>query len=113
MWIEHHRIFRYLRHYDGGVLWRNLIFLLCVAFVPFPTAVFSEYFWSRTAFVLYTTSFAAVGLTKLWLWRYAAGRSYLLEEGVDDKVLQRISRRSLALPIGCLLAIAISWINVF
>jgi uncharacterized membrane protein len=23
MWIEHHRIFRYIVHYDAGLLWRN------------------------------------------------------------------------------------------
>jgi TMEM175 potassium channel family protein len=113
MWIEHHRIFRYFRHYDGGVMWRNLVFLLSVAFVPFPTAVFSEYFWSRTAFVLYAASFAGAGLTKLWLWRYAAGRADLLEEGTDEAVLQRISRRSLAVPIGCLVTIPLSLISVF
>ena len=113
MWIEHHRIFRYFRHYDGGVMWRNLVFLLSVAFVPFPTAVFSEYFWSRTAFVFYTASFAGAGLTKLWLWRYAAGRGDLLEEGIDEAVLQRISRRSLAVPIVCLVTIPLSLISVF
>jgi transmembrane protein TMEM174 (potassium channel) len=60
MWIEHHRIFRYIENYDAGLLWRNLFLLLCVSFVPFPTALFSENFWSRTAFILYTGSFGAV-----------------------------------------------------
>ena len=34
----------------------------------FPTALFSEFFWSRTAFIFYTASFGAVALTKLWVW---------------------------------------------
>jgi uncharacterized membrane protein len=72
MWIEHHRIFRYIADYDGGLLWRNLLLLLCVSFVPFPTALFSENFWSRTAFILYTASFGGVATAKLLIWRHAA-----------------------------------------
>jgi uncharacterized membrane protein len=56
MWIEHHRIFRHIINYDAGLLWRNLLLLLCVSFVPFPTALFSEYFWSHTAFIFYTAT---------------------------------------------------------
>lgn len=37
MWIEHHRIFRHIERHDDGLLWRNLLFLLMVAFMPFPT----------------------------------------------------------------------------
>jgi len=112
MWIEHHRIFRYIKNYDTGLLWRNLIFLLSVSFMPFPTAVFSEYFWSKTAFMLYAASFAVVGLTKLWVWRYASGKGNLLEENSDEMVVRRISRRSFAVPIGCGAGIILSLINV-
>ena len=41
MWIEHHRIFG-IANYNAGLLWRNLLLLLCISFVPFPTALFSE-----------------------------------------------------------------------
>ena len=43
MWFEHHRIFRYIKDFDGGLIWRNLIFLLSISFIPFPTALISEY----------------------------------------------------------------------
>ncbi len=112
MWIEHHRIFRFIRHYDAGLMWRNLIFLLTVSFMPFPTAVFSEYFWSRTAFMLYAASFAGVALTKLWVWRYAVSQVNLLEESIEELALKRISRRSLAVPIGCGAAIILSLVSV-
>lgn len=113
MWIEHHRIFRFIKDYDGGLLWRNLLHLLSISFVPFPTAVFSEYFQSPTAFILYAASFAAVGLTKLWVWRYAAGRDNLLEAGTDELTVKRISRRSLAVPLSCGVAIILSLFSVF
>ena len=111
MWTEHHRIFRYIDNYNAGLLWRNLLLLLCVSFVPFPTALFSENYWSRTAFILYTGSFGAVATAKLWIWRHAAA-SGLLKKDVGPEIERRISRRSLAVPLGCALAIGLSFIGV-
>ncbi|HKV35043.1 MAG TPA: TMEM175 family protein [Pyrinomonadaceae bacterium] len=111
MWIEHHRIFRYIDNYNAGLLWRNLLLLLCVSFVPFPTALFSENFWSRTAFILYTGSFGAVATAKLWIWRYAVA-SGLLKKTVSPELERRIARRSLAVPLACALAIGLSFVSI-
>lgn len=111
MWIEHHRIFRYIADYDAGLLWRNLLLLLCISFVPFPTALFSENFWSRTAFILYTASFGGVAIAKLLIWRHAAAAK-LLKSDVTPELERRIARRSLAVPIACALAIVLSLISI-
>jgi len=111
MWIEHHRIFRYIDNYNAGLLWRNLFLLLCVSFVPFPTALFSENFWSRTAFILYTASFGGVATAKLWIWRHAVATG-LLKKDLGPELERRISRRSLAVPLGCALAIALSFVTL-
>ena len=112
MWIEHHRIFRYIADYDAGLLWRNLLLLLCVSFVPFPTALFSENFWSRTAFILYTASFGGVATAKLLIWRHAAAKK-LLRSDVSAELERRIARRSLAVPITCAIAIVIAFFSIF
>jgi TMEM175 potassium channel family protein len=112
MWVEHHRIFRYIADYDAGLLWRNLLLLLCVSFVPFPTALFSENFWSRTAFILYTASFGGVATAKLWIWRHAVA-ARLLKPDVTPELQKRIARRSMAVPIACGLAILFSFISIF
>lgn len=111
MWIEHHRIFRYIADYDAGLLWRNLLLLLCVSFVPFPTALFSENFWSRTAFILYTASFGGVATAKLWIWRYAMA-ARLLKPEVTPEFAKRIARRSMAVPLACALAIILSFVSI-
>lgn len=111
MWIEHHRVFRYIADYDAGLLWRNLLLLLCISFVPFPTALFSENFWSRTAFILYTASFGGVATAKFLIWRHAAAAG-LLKSEVTPEFKLRIARRSLAVPIACALAIALSFISL-
>jgi uncharacterized membrane protein len=110
LWIEHHRIFQYIRHYDAGLMWRNLVFLLFVAFVPFPTALFSEYVGSKTAFILYTLSFALAAVMKWWVWAHAAGnKEKILPPEMDDELIKRISRRSWAVPLGCFVCIALAF----
>ena len=41
-WMAHHRIFRYVATIDQRLIWLNLLFLMCVAFIPFPTAVLGD-----------------------------------------------------------------------
>lgn len=113
MWIEHHRVFRFIKAYDAGLLWRNLFFLLTVSFVPFPTALFSEYYGSRTAFILYAATFGVVALAKLLVWKYAVGKPSLIDPTADPLTLRRISRRSLAVPIACAVSIALALVSVF
>lgn len=112
LWFEHHRIFRYIADYDAGLLWRNLLLLLCVSFVPFPTALFSENFWSRTAFILYTASFGGAATAKLLIWRHAI-KANLLKKDVDPMLERRIGRRSMAVPLACALAIVLSFISIW
>lgn len=113
MWIEHHRIFRYIADWDFGLVWRNLLFLLFVAFIPFPTALFSEYFSSQTAFIMYVSGFALAALAKILIWNYAAkNRDRMIIPEADDEIVKQISRRSWAVPIVCFLAIALSFIAI-
>jgi uncharacterized membrane protein len=113
MWIEHHRIFRFIGNWDFGLVWRNLLFLLFVAFIPFPTALFSEYFASHTAFILYALIFALAALAKIWIWNHAVkNRETLMVAEADDEVIRQISRRSWAVPIVCAAAIGLSFIAI-
>lgn len=113
LWIEHHRIFRFIGNWDFGLVWRNLLFLLFVAFVPFPTALFSEYSQSQFAFILYVLSFAFAALGKILIWRHAVkNRETLMVAEIDDEMIKQISRRSWAVPIVCAIAILLSFIAV-
>jgi uncharacterized membrane protein len=43
IWANHHNRFRLLERSDHVLLFLNILFLLCVAFIPFPTALLAEY----------------------------------------------------------------------
>ena len=42
LWMGHHTVFTRIKAVDPGVLWRNLVLLLTVSVVPFPTAVIAN-----------------------------------------------------------------------
>ena len=43
VWANHHNRFRLISRSDHILLFVNVLFLMCVAFIPFPTALLSEY----------------------------------------------------------------------
>jgi uncharacterized membrane protein len=108
MWFEHHRIFRYIERFDSGLIWRNLVFLLFISFIPFPTALFSEYVFSKVAFLMYVAVFGMAALSKLWIWNHAV-KNDLVNSDADPQIEQRIARRSLAVPLSCLVCIGLGF----
>ncbi len=108
MWIEHHRMCLIIESLDRGLLWRNLLLLLFVAFLPFPTALMSEYHELGLAVSLYALSFAAQGVAKASFWRHAVRRKLFAHDVEWNEVL-RIGRRVWATPLtcGCVAGLAI------
>jgi uncharacterized membrane protein len=47
-WANHHYIFSLYKRSDHVSVLLNIFFLMCIAFLPFPTAVLAEYLFSPT-----------------------------------------------------------------
>jgi uncharacterized membrane protein len=52
-WVNHHQILVNLKYCDRHFLWINGALLLCVSFVPFPTATLGEYPTNAAAIIFY------------------------------------------------------------
>ncbi len=96
-WMGHHRLFGYLERSDGVVVWRNMLFLAAIAFLPFPTAVIGEHGGLATAVVAYAAWLFVAGLLNPMLVRHIAGHSDLMAQPI--KPAQRRSLRSAWQPI--------------
>ncbi len=97
-WMNHHRNFGVIRRYDTGLLWRNILLLMCVAFIPFTTALFSEYVvWDKAA-VFYCGSLMLVGVVQWEMWQYATRKHRLIDASVSRHFIDKISLISLAVP---------------
>jgi uncharacterized membrane protein len=104
-WLGNHRQVRLMRRFDGGALVINLLFLMAVAFIPFPSAMLNRYFGTASV-VLYACSMALVGGLLGALWIYAARRDLL--DGVDRRLRRYYTIRALYPPVIFLLSIPIA-----
>ena len=81
-WVSHHRKFRLIHRYDGTLLLLNVLTLMFVAFLPFPSSVISIN-PNRTATIFYALIVALVALLMAVMWWYAAWRGHLVDAGLD------------------------------
>src|SRR6266487_2888595 len=42
-WVAHHNTFHYIKQSDRNLLWLNILLLMCIVFLPFPTALLGQY----------------------------------------------------------------------
>jgi hypothetical protein len=75
MWVNHHSMFVLIRRTDRYFLLFSVFFLMCIAFLPFPTAVLAEYLpepkGRRVAVALYSATFVLIAVAYNALWWYA------------------------------------------
>jgi uncharacterized membrane protein len=114
MWVNHHRLFTVIRRCDNGLLFFNLLLLLGVTAVPFPTAVLATYLAtaeSRTAAALFNGTYLAIAIFFNVLWRYAVSRR-LLDTGIDPASSRAISKQYALGPLVYLVCLVAAWISI-
>lgn len=99
-WVGHHRLFGYLATHDARLLWLNLLFLLTIAFLPFPTAVLGAHIGSRVAVIFYGGWLMLAGMLQLVLARHALNTPALLARPLTAAEQRALQARWLPLGIG-------------
>ena len=110
-WIGHHRMFGYVARSDSRLLWLNLALLLCIAFLPFPTALLGEHEGDRVAVLFYASAMTATGLASASLWRYASAGGRLLASDADEAIVRYLSRRSVVVPLSFLPSLPVAFVS--
>lgn len=109
-WISHHRKYRYIRRYNSILLQLNLLLLMAIAFIPFPTAILSE-FGNRTATIFYALSISLAGLLSTLIWLYATHENRLVDAGMSAAIWRRETRGPLAVIGVFVFSIGVAFIN--
>ncbi len=82
MWLNHHSMFSHIEHSDRGLILLNLLLLLTIGFLPYPTGVFgqalSQHNGAEVAAVFYSLTMAVNALAWGALWLYASTNRRLL-----------------------------------
>ena len=67
IWMNHHALFAQVRQVDRWVMWSNLLLLMVVVVIPFPTKLLAEYLTSphssQAAAVVYSATMLAMSLS--------------------------------------------------
>ena len=108
IWINHHVMFRYIVRVDETLLLLNVLHLMLIAFLPFPTAVLAEAFHRNAgeaiATAFYGGTLSVIGILVNAMWFYAARGNRLLVDGLTPQKTAKIGRRFLVGPLIYVLA---------
>lgn len=114
IWINHHRLFHYIKRTDTGLLLLNLLLLFVIVFIPVPTSLLAEYLGhldQHAAAQIYSGTLLALACCFNLVWRYATYRGRLLGKDADMRAVAAISRQYIFGPLLYILAFALAWIN--
>jgi uncharacterized membrane protein len=91
-WSGNHRLFRYIQRCNGRLVWLTLVYLFCIAFLPFPTAVLGAHLGDPVAEMFYASTLVVLGLSSWAVWWYATDRHRLVALTLDRRVIRHYHR---------------------
>ena len=112
MWLNHHRLFSLINKRDDGLIVFNLLLLLGITWLPFPTALLAEHLLGphvdqQAAAVVYAGSFFAISIVFNVMWRYAVHAKIV----DDDLNVLAITRQYTLGPIMYAVLVAIAFFS--
>jgi uncharacterized membrane protein len=95
IWMNHHFCVETIARADRRLLFLNVLLLMTVAFLPFPTKLVAQFLQDhgeQVAVYVYDATFVLMAVIfNIW-WRYASSRRRLIDERVPDSTLRAITR---------------------
>jgi uncharacterized membrane protein len=95
IWVNHHECVSYMDHVDRTMLFLNTVFLMVVAFIPFPTRLVAEHLQrpgEHAAVYAYSLTFVAMAAVYNVWWRYARHDRRLIADDVPQSRIDAVSR---------------------
>lgn len=111
-WMEHLKIYHFIKRADQWLLTLNLLFLISITLVPFLTSLVDLYRNSQETTIIYASSLTVTGLLAWAMWRHASRRHRLIDEDTAPYTIRLITLDTLLLPLVFLISIGISFINL-
>ena len=116
VWINHHRLFNHIKRSDTGLLLLNLLLLLVIVFIPFPTALLAQQYTAypdqHLAALIFSGTYVILACCFYLLWNYASYRNRLLGKETDSRAVAAISRQYMFGPLLYLITFGVAFINV-
>lgn len=110
-WLNHHAVFGLMKRFNTTIVWLNVIFLISIAFLPFPVDVFGEYSDVPAVVLFYTGSLALVGYLLAAMWWYAAKNHRLIDTTLSDRHITFYTMQILVAPVVFTLSMPLVYID--
>lgn len=114
-WVNHHYLFGLFKRTDHIFGLLNVFFLMCIAFVPFPTAVLGEYLTDEhnrhAAVIFYALGLALPAFGWFLIWFYASRNFRLIDKNLNPAFVAYLTRKFLITDIIYFSALLISLWN--
>jgi len=114
MWANHHNLFRLVAAVSHGLILANLLLLLVVGFVPFPTALLAATLGTpsgQIGVLVYAATFVGLAIAFNVLWYQVRRGPGVLRLNVDPRSIDSITRSYRLGPPGFLVAFVGALIN--
>src|SRR5487761_1108741 len=89
MWVNHHSIFTHFERIDRGLFYLNMLLLMTITFLPYPTGVLGVALakgqGTQTAAVVYGVTMAVNAFAWAALWLYGSHKRRLLRESFPEE----------------------------
>src|SRR5579859_5697119 len=116
MWLNHHRLFTHIGRANTTLILINLLLLLLIVFVPYPTALVAQYLAHpspdhHVAALLLSGVYVLLAMLFNLLWRYGSSMERLIDESSDRAAREHITRQYRFGPVFYVVAFVLAWFN--
>ncbi|KAM3095809.1 TMEM175 family protein [Phormidesmis sp. 146-12] len=111
IWLNHHALFHLLKRIDRAALAINLVLLMCIAFIPYSTALIGAYANLQPVVMFYGLSLMLTGLVYNTLWFYVVHQYLWRHPHTHRRFIRRASLWSVGYPVLYLLASLMSLVS--
>ena len=117
VWANHHTMFHHIKKSDHVLLGLNLLLLMCIAVLPFTTALLSEYARSnlpdlRVAAFIYSAVLGVAGIFFVLIWRHADRRG-LIQPHTDEHRIAALGLHWMFVPLFYGVAFLLVFVNPY
>jgi uncharacterized membrane protein len=117
IWVNHHRMFNVIERSTHAFLMLNVVFLMAVSFLPFPTALVADAIRAhdgvRIATFVYGGTMVLIAVMFNLVWGYASAGHRLLVEGLELESIRKGTRSYRRGPLLYLVLTLLAVINPF
>lgn len=108
-WIGHHFYLEHIEKVDGNLVWLNIMLLLFICLMPFPTSLLGKYPLQQLSLMLYGLNLLAANFIGIAMIYYIHNNRHLTNQYYKDEFFKLQIPGFLFINGSYVIAIAVSW----